>query len=193
MKHLESNRYFTNCQHGFPVGFSRTTQQNLAIVFSDHLTWANCQTVHFWIKKTFDSVPHALLLHSLPFLGLHQDVVQRKTGYLHNHTQCVLISGCKSGAVSFSSSVPQGTVLGPLLFLVYNNNIVSNLSCKVILYADYCVVYLGIKSSIDTGQPQQTFTIFKRGVQNGIWIYMLQNVSTFHSHAAPTPFYQNIL
>lgn len=106
--------------------------------------------MYFWIlKKAFDSVPHSLLLHKLSFLGLHHDVVQWITGYLHNRTQCVLINGCKSGAVNVSSGVPQGSVLGPLLFLVYINDIVSNLSCKVRLYADDCVVYRSIKSPLD--------------------------------------------
>ena len=61
--------------------------------------------------------------------------------FLLDHTQCVQVSGTRSSWISVTSVVPQGTVLGPLLFLIYINNIVHNLNTKIKLFADDAVLY----------------------------------------------------
>ena len=69
--------------------------------------------------------------------------------FLLDGTQCAQISGTRSSWISFTSGVPQGTVLGPLLFLIYINDIVNNLNSKIKLFADDAVLYSEVSNVHD--------------------------------------------
>ena len=88
------------------------------------------------LQKDFDTVNHSLLLDKLQTLGLNNNSVSCLDSYLMNKTQKVDINGtfCKHRIVP--CGVPQGSILGPLLFLIYVNDMESAVKCKLILYAD---------------------------------------------------------
>ena len=65
------------------------------------------------------------------------------------HTQCVICGGSSSKPINITSGVPQGSVLGRLLFLAYINDISDNLSSSCRLFADDCILYRDIKSDED--------------------------------------------
>ena len=69
--------------------------------------------------------------------------------------QRVLVEGCTSSLKNVLSGVPQGTVLGPLIFLLYINDIDTNITSSIRLFADDCVLYKVIKSSQDHFLLQQ--------------------------------------
>ena len=75
--------------------------------------------------------------------------------FLLDRTQCVQVSGTRSSWISVSSGVPQGTVLGPLLFLIYINDIVHNLSSKIKLFADDAILYSEVSNVHDVNLFQQ--------------------------------------
>ena len=77
-------------------------------------------------------------------------VLVRLTLWLTNRLQCVTVDGTASRLVQDKSGVPQGTVLGPLLFLLYINNIRYGISSTLRLFADDCTLYCVIDSSRDT-------------------------------------------
>ena len=79
-------------------------------------------------SKAFDKVDHRLLLSKMNHLGICGPLLKWASSFLSNRLQHVVVDGCISGANNVLSGVPQGTVLGPLFFLIYINDIAENLS-----------------------------------------------------------------
>ena len=89
------------------------------------------------LKKAFDTVDHKILLSKLSSYGIHGNAHQWFKSYLQNRTQVCSINGSLSESCSLSCGVPQGTILGPLLFLLYINDLPNCLSsCEPRMYAD---------------------------------------------------------
>ena len=107
---------------------------------------------YFYLTKAFDSVPHRQLLTKLETIGLDEHLILWITDYLTNRCQSVVLNGETSTALPVISGVPQGSVLGPLLFLLYVNDI-NDLSLsegsKLVMYADDVLLYRPIISEND--------------------------------------------
>ena len=100
-------------------------------------------------SKAFDTVPHNRLLQKLEFYGIQGDILEWISVFLKSRDQCVVVEGQRSGTVSVDSGVPQGTVLGPLLFLLHINDLPSVVSSQVRLFADDCLMYRPIEARGD--------------------------------------------
>ena len=107
--------------------------------------------VFFDLCKAFDSVPHRPLVHKLEEIGVNKYMLKWISDYLTDRKQQVVVSGDKSSALSVTSGVPQGSVLGPLLFLIYVDGVESvTLSDGTIaMFADDMVLYRPIHSNED--------------------------------------------
>lgn len=89
------------------------------------------------LTKAFDCVDHHLLLRKLAFYGLKENAFQLLHSYVINRFQCTVLSNYRSKFQQVVSGVPQGSILGPLLFLLYINDLGSNVrNSNLILYAD---------------------------------------------------------
>ena len=146
---LEHHCPISQHQWGFQAGKSTTTA--LAATIHDwhsHLdVGRDVATVFFDFKKAFDTVPHRRLLEKLSQVHLCTYVVDLIESYLTERSQCVVVNGASSQPVHVLSGVPQGSVLGPLLFIFYINTL-SNLKLsggsKLVMYADDLVLHKAI-------------------------------------------------
>ena len=103
--------------------------------------------IYIDLSKAFDSIHHGRLLNKLSMLGLDPLAISWLESYL-NRTQATVFNGKLSEKVPVSSGVPQGSVLGSLLFTLYINDMCEVVTdCKIILYADDCVLYTSHRNS----------------------------------------------
>ena len=108
----------------------------------------DCAYFHF--SKAFDSVRHDYLVHKLSKAGISGSVLNWIINYLQNRTQFVNINGVLSTERQVSSGVVQGSVLGPLLFTIFVNDIDEHITNSVILkYADDVRIYRCFESDIN--------------------------------------------
>ncbi len=105
------------------------------------------------VSKAFDKVYHPALLQKLKTMGVSGNLLTWISSYLSDRKQKVVINGVKSDPKSINASVPQGSILGPLLFLVYVNDIVDDLETLPYLFADDTSLF----STIDPKNTVETF------------------------------------
>ena len=142
---LENNELFLNEQGGFRKG--KSTIDTVAKFTDDILLGINEKeytlAAFIDLKKAFDTVNHEILIKKLPHYGLSQNTVQWIKSYLDNRSQKCTVNGITSPELVINCGVPQGSILGPMLFLIYINDIAQNLTCtKFRLYADDTVLYM---------------------------------------------------
>ena len=99
------------------------------------------------LSKAFDTVSHSSVLNKLPSFGICRNELMWFTDYLFNRTQVVHCNGFSSEVVPISCGVPQGSIIGPLLFLLQFNNVHKVLKhSQIITYADDTVMYMSSSS-----------------------------------------------
>ena len=103
------------------------------------------------LQKAFDTVDHDILLMKLELLGLSSDAIRWSRSYVSGRQQLVDVSGTFSSQANISCCVLQGSVLGPLLFLIYVNDMSAVVKQKLLLYADDAAVLV---SGTNTEQVQ---------------------------------------
>ncbi|MEW8548405.1 MAG: reverse transcriptase family protein, partial [Candidatus Thiodiazotropha sp.] len=104
------------------------------------------RTVFCDISKAFDRVWHRGLLHKLSGIGCSDIIVQWFASYLSGRQQRVVINGEASDWAVINAGVPQGSILGPLLFLIYINDIVKDIGSSIRLFADDTSLYIVVDS-----------------------------------------------
>jgi hypothetical protein len=106
-------------------------------------------------SKAFDTVPHRKLLHKLSHYGIDGNLLKWLSPFLTKREQRFIVEGEFSSSVTVDSEVPQGTVLGPLLFVIHINDLPEVVSSQVRLFADDCLLYRKIRSLRDQLQLQK--------------------------------------
>ena len=156
MNHLDNHNILVDNQHGFRSRRSCETQlvltSNDLAAELDKSGQVDMLVLDF--SKAFDTVPHQRLIAKLKQHGISGNILNWINSFLTNRTQCVVVDGHKSNPAPVCSGVPQGTVLGPLLFLVYINDLAKKTTSSVRLFADDCVMYRRINNSADCNALQ---------------------------------------
>ena len=157
MGHAGKHNILYALQHGFRGKLSCETQ---LIEFCHDLV-VNCHEGHqtdalvMDFSKAFDKVGHERLLEKVTRYGVTGRTHRWIQNFLSNRKQRVVLDGEQSDTVPVTSGVPQGSVLGPCLFLLYINDLAQGLDSTVRLFADDTIAYMVIDNSSDGSRLQQ--------------------------------------
>ena len=157
VEHMHKNHFFSPYQYGFIKNRS-TTLQLLKVL----QIWVNTldegfaiDNVNMDFRKAFDKVPHRRLIYKLSTYGIHGKVLHWIENFLNNRQQRVCVNGYESNWQEVSSGIPQGSVLGALLFVIYINDLPDNIISDIFLFADDTKFFRRIVDSDDAAVIQQ--------------------------------------
>ena len=164
-------------QHGFVNGKSCTTQMvpftnNLALALNNK---SKMDIIYFDFAKAFDSVSHDIILRKLKYLyGVDGLMLQFIKSYLQGRQQQVVVGGSISSTLPVQSGVPQGSILGPLLFVIFINDMFSCVSegTNIALYADDTKIWRDICSYDDQ-------EVLQRDIDR-LYAWSIENNMNFH-------------
>ena len=141
----------TEVQHGFYPGRSSTTNLCALTQYISSSIDSGFQTdvIYLDLSKAFDKLDHSILLTKLSNMGCTPRVVEFFSSYLCNRKQYVFVHGFSSEEFIATSGVPQGSVLGPLLFNLFINDLVAELNVPCLLYADDIKIFTMIRNPSD--------------------------------------------
>ena len=149
-KHIAKNNIIIN-EHGFRNKLSTITQ-----LINTTTDWANTlnnkgQTniIFLDFSKAFNKISHKFILSKLHYYGIRNHTLSWIGAFLSNRTQTTVVNGVHSSYVEVTSGVPQGSVLGPMLFLLYINDINNAITSQIEIFADYSVLYRNIHNQND--------------------------------------------
>ena len=150
-KHLSSHSIILDSQHGFRERLSTVTQLLTSIhdwaTTLEHRGQSDIVLLDF--SKAFDKVSHHHLSIKLDYYGIRGPTLRWINSFLARRQQAVSVNGSHSSWGKVTSGVPQSSVLGPALFLVYINDIQQNIKSDIRLFADDSILYREIHSVND--------------------------------------------
>ena len=161
MTHLAQLNILTDVQHGFRK--RRGCETQLTLVINDLAKALNnteqVDTILLDFSKAFDKVNHRKLYIKLRDYGIRGTLLDWFKDFLTGRTQQVVINGEMSSKAVIKSGVPQGTVLGPLLFLIYINDLPEKITSSLKLFADDSYMYRVINNAQDNLELQNDLDI----------------------------------
>ena len=138
-------------QHGFRKGLSTVTNllQFSSQIIDGFTSRMQTDVVYTDFSKAFDKVNHGLLIHKLNLIAFNDNLINWIFSYLTNREQMVTFNGSFSKRISIPSGVPQGSHLGPVLFILYINDLPNAIfNSEVIMYADDVKIFRSYKDPL---------------------------------------------
>ena len=169
--YLETNGFIGTTQHGFRKGRSCLTnllicQYNIMCLMDQKIP---VDIIYLDFQKAFDKVPHENLIRKVRSFGIEGKLGDWVESWLKNREQRVAINGSYSDWAEVTSGVPQGSILGPLLFTLYINDIDTGLRNRVLKFADDTKMWGRVSSREDILQMHDDLErLGKWSVDNGM-------------------------
>ena len=163
MEHLLLNNLLSKKQHGFITGRSTVTQ---LLTYMDECIQhivngdvVDAVYLDFW--KAFDTVPHRRLLGKLQAYGIKGNILNWINTFLVGRSQEVTVNGVKSKSAPVISGIPQGSVLGPLLYVIYINDLLDNIESSGLLFADDTKLFRKVSRKSDAELLQKDIQLLE--------------------------------
>ena len=153
LKHLDEHHLLTDCQHGFRARRSFETQ--LLTLTEELVSGLDKRQQHdlivglLQVSEAFERLPHERLLRKLDHYGVRGSTLNWIRNFLTDRVQQVTVEGATSDSIQFLNGVPQGTVLGPMLFFVFINELQDCDQSRIRLFTDDCILYRCMKDQND--------------------------------------------
>ena len=151
INHMMDNNLLSMKQYGFVHGRSTTTQllNYLDMCIETVVNKGVVDTIYLDFSKAFDTVPHRRLIGKLVSHGITGNILSWIKAFLSNRSQIVKVNGENSNVLPVLSGIPQGSVLGPILFLMYINDLPEAIKSEAFLFADDTKLLRPIRSRKD--------------------------------------------
>jgi len=163
MERLNSVGYNDILQHGFTAGKSCLT--NLLVARNTWTAWLDAgkavDVVYFDFSRAFDRVDHGLLVEKLIAINVSVDMIRWIADFLSDRSQCVVVDGKNSEWCSVESGVPQGTVLGPVLFGIFVSDVQKGMTTPLLKYADDIKIFGTVHNDTDRAKIQSDIKILE--------------------------------
>ena len=168
MNHLVTNALLTSCQHGFIKGRSCITQLLATLDYWTEVMddGGNVDAIYLDFSKCFDSVPHERLLMKLEKYGVTGQLWRWIADFLRGRLQQVSIRGCLSALAEVLSGIPQGSVLGPILFIIFVNEMPDMVHSCIQMFADDTKLYTQIRDEEDVSKLQRDLDRLQEWARN---------------------------
>lgn len=156
-------KIISKTQHGFMKYRSTATNLVEFVSYATKVMESNHQldVIYTDFKKAFDRVKHSILLYKLNQMGVHSSLLAWISSYLSGRSQFVKLAGWSSRTFSVTSGVPQGSHLGPLLFILFMDDVTEVFqSSTCLLYADDLKIFKKIKNVLDASALQRDLNRF---------------------------------
>eukprot|EP00057_Strongylocentrotus_purpuratus_P003633 XP_003727036.1 PREDICTED: RNA-directed DNA polymerase from mobile element jockey-like [Strongylocentrotus purpuratus] len=189
MGHIDEHQLLANCQHGFRKQHSTESQlvNTLEEVTRSLDKKIQTDVLILDFSKAFDTVAHQRLLKKIAHYGIRDETNGWIQTWLTTRTQRVVIDGEASSTVHVDSGVPQGTVLGPLMFLLYINDIRDNINSSIKLFADDCLIFREIKTTEDTTTLQKDLDTLNKWTEDWQMNFNSKKCHTLRVHRKREP------
>lgn len=156
-EHMSQNGLITDCQHGFMKGRSCVTQLlEIMDMWTRVLDQSgNIDVVYLDFRKAFDTVPHERLMKKIEGYGIRGNVLGWLRAFLTDREQRVIVNGEMSDWAPVTSGIPQGSVLGPVMFILYINDMPDVVHSLIRMFADDTKIFREIACKNDCMKLQK--------------------------------------
>ena len=164
ISYMKVNGLFSQKQYGFISGRS-TVLQLIKILdeWTSEMDKGNyIDVIYMDFQKAFDTVPHTRLISKLKSFNIRNDLVNWIEAFITNRRQKVAVNGKESNWHKVTSGIPQGSVLGPLLFVLYVNDLPDLTKSNTFLFADDIKIFRAITNKNDQDILQQDLSILEQ-------------------------------